>query len=65
MLPGKCKDITRLLSDGLDRALSAGEYLRVHLHLPGCSGCRNYRRQIALLRSAARVASGREPGAPD
>ncbi|WP_323119177.1 zf-HC2 domain-containing protein [Burkholderia alba] len=62
MLPGKCKDITRLLSDALDRALTTRERLQVHVHLPTCSGCRNYRRQIRLLRGAGRVASGRESG---
>ncbi|MCC8403022.1 zf-HC2 domain-containing protein [Paraburkholderia sp. MMS20-SJTN17] len=55
---GKCKDITRLLSDALDRALSTGEWVAIQLHLPTCSGCRNYRKQIRLLRVAAQVASG-------
>ncbi|MFP4890774.1 zf-HC2 domain-containing protein [Paraburkholderia sp. EG304] len=55
---GKCKDITRLLSDALDRSLSTGEWLAIRLHLPTCSGCRNYRKQIRLLRIAAHVASG-------
>ena len=55
---GKCKDITRLLSDALDRSLSTGEWFAIRLHLPTCSGCRNYRKQIRLLRVAAQVASG-------
>jgi predicted anti-sigma-YlaC factor YlaD len=55
---GKCKDVTRLLSDALDRRLSAGEWLAIHVHLPVCSGCRNYREHIGLLRAAARAASG-------
>jgi predicted anti-sigma-YlaC factor YlaD len=55
---GKCKDITRLLSDALDRSLSTGEWLAIRLHLPTCSGCRNYRKQIRLLRVAAHAASG-------
>jgi predicted anti-sigma-YlaC factor YlaD len=55
---GKCKNITRLLSDALDRQLSAGEWLAVRVHLPTCSGCRNYRKHIALLRAAAHEASG-------
>jgi predicted anti-sigma-YlaC factor YlaD len=57
---GKCKDISRLLSDALDRHLTAGEWLAVGLHLPTCSGCRNYRKQIALLRSASRELSGQD-----
>ncbi|WP_184004605.1 MULTISPECIES: zf-HC2 domain-containing protein [Paraburkholderia] len=58
MRMGKCKDITRLLSDALDRSLSTGEWLAIRLHLPTCSGCRNYRKQIRLLRVAAHVAGG-------
>ena len=55
---GKCKNITRLLSDALDRPLSAGEWIAVGLHLPTCSGCRNYRKHISLLRAASREVSG-------
>ncbi|CAJ5253092.1 zinc-finger family protein [Burkholderia pseudomallei] len=58
MLLGKCKDITRLLSDELDRPLPLDERLRVRVHLPACTGCRNYRMQIRMLREAARVAGG-------
>jgi predicted anti-sigma-YlaC factor YlaD len=57
---GKCKDITRLLSDALDRSLTAGEWVAIRLHLPICSGCRNYRKQIRLLRAAAHSVSGIE-----
>ncbi|WP_081472770.1 zf-HC2 domain-containing protein [Burkholderia ambifaria] len=59
MLPGKCRDVTRLLSDALDRSLTLHERLQVRVHLPACSGCRAYRGQIALLRTAAHAAAGR------
>jgi predicted anti-sigma-YlaC factor YlaD len=59
---GKCKDVTRLLSDALERRLSAGEWLAIHVHLPGCSGCRNFRKHIGLLRAAAREVSGLDEG---
>ncbi|WP_081074203.1 zf-HC2 domain-containing protein [Burkholderia diffusa] len=59
MLPGKCRDVTQLLSDALDRALTLHERMQVHVHLPTCGGCRAYRGQIALLRTAAHVAAGR------
>ncbi|HVE08341.1 MAG TPA: zf-HC2 domain-containing protein [Paraburkholderia sp.] len=55
---GKCKDITRLLSDALERPLSAGEWLAVGVHLPTCSGCRNFRKHIGLLRAASRALGG-------
>ncbi|PAJ79085.1 zf-HC2 domain-containing protein [Burkholderia ubonensis] len=58
MLPGKCKDVTRLLSDALDRRLTVHERVQVRVHLPNCSGCRQYREQIALLRAAAKAAAG-------
>lgn len=62
MLPGKCRDVTRLLSDALDRSLTLHERMQVHVHLPTCSGCRVYRGQIALLRTAAQAAAGRGAG---
>jgi predicted anti-sigma-YlaC factor YlaD len=55
---GKCKNITRLLSDALERPLSASEWLAVGVHLPTCSGCRNFRKHIGLLRAASRAMSG-------
>lgn len=57
---GKCKNITRLLSDALDRPLKTSEWLAIRLHLPTCSGCRNYRKQIRLLRIAAHELGGVE-----
>jgi predicted anti-sigma-YlaC factor YlaD len=61
---GKCKDITKLLSDALDRRLKANEWVAVRLHLPTCSGCRLYRAQISLLRAAARQLGGIENDGP-
>ncbi|WP_175778933.1 zf-HC2 domain-containing protein [Burkholderia anthina] len=60
MLPGKCSDVTRLLSDALDRRLTLHERMQVRVHLPTCSGCRAYRGQIGMLRVAAHVAAGRD-----
>ncbi|MBR7959522.1 zf-HC2 domain-containing protein [Burkholderia latens] len=65
MLPGKCKDVTRLLSAALDRSLTLQEHMQVHVHLPVCSGCRAYRGQIAMLRAAAHAAAGRDVAADD
>ncbi|WP_175718168.1 zf-HC2 domain-containing protein [Burkholderia anthina] len=60
MLPGKCSDVTRLLSDALDRCLTLHERMQVRAHLPICSGCRAYRGQIGMLRVAAQAAAGRD-----
>ncbi|WP_035055811.1 zf-HC2 domain-containing protein [Andreprevotia chitinilytica] len=61
-----CKKVTRLLSDALDRPLTPGEWLTIRTHLPMCSGCRNYRKQIALLREATKlIRDGEAPAAAD
>lgn len=55
-----CKDVTRLLSAAQDRKLSVGERARLEMHLALCTGCRNFKRQIAFLREACR--RYRDPG---
>jgi hypothetical protein len=52
-----CKEVTRIVSQGLDRKLGLGERLRLRLHLAICDGCTNFRKQILFLRKAmARLA---------
>ena len=54
-----CKDVTRLVSQGLDRRLGFGEWLRLRLHLAICDGCANFRKQMDFLRRAVqRLGSG-------
>lgn len=48
----KCKSVTQLLSDAQERQLTWMERVRLALHLAMCSGCSNYRKQIAFLRRA-------------
>lgn len=50
----KCKEVTHLLSEALDRKLALGERVPLSLHLAMCKGCRNYGRQLDLLRQATR-----------
>ncbi len=47
-----CKEVSRLVSQGLDRRLGFGERLRLRVHLAICKGCANYSRQMAFLRRA-------------
>ena len=47
-----CKDVTRLVSQGLDRRLGFGERLRLCVHLAICDGCSNFRKQMDFLRRA-------------
>lgn len=50
----KCKNIARMISDGMDRSLTLGERLRLRFHLLMCHGCSNFGKQMQLLRSLAR-----------
>jgi hypothetical protein len=48
----KCKEVTRLVSQGLDRRLGFGERLRLRVHLAICDGCSHFSKQMAFLRKA-------------
>jgi predicted anti-sigma-YlaC factor YlaD len=47
-----CKEVTRLVSQGLDRRLGFVERLRLRGHLWICDGCTNFSKQMAILRKA-------------
>lgn len=49
-----CREATRMMSEGQERALGAGERLRLRLHLGLCAACRNFDAQLAVLREAMR-----------
>jgi len=49
-----CKEVTRLVSEGMDRRLSLGRRIAVRIHLVMCKFCSRYRRQILLMREVAR-----------
>ncbi len=48
-----CRDITALVSQGLDRKLNLSERLAINLHLMMCSRCRSFQRQTQFIRKAA------------
>lgn len=50
-----CQDVSRLLSDGLDKALPNEERALLRLHLVVCEACRNVEQQLALMREALRL----------
>jgi putative zinc finger protein len=57
-----CREVTRLVSQGLDRRLGWGERLRLRLHFLLCDGCANFRRHVLFLRRAmARLADSESP----
>lgn len=49
-----CRHTSELLSQAQDRPLTLREKLLVHVHLPLCNGCRNFRVQLDFIRAAAR-----------
>ena len=55
-----CKEVSRILSQGLDHGLPATERVRLRMHLVICDACRNVERQFDFLRQALR----REPPPP-
>jgi hypothetical protein len=56
-----CKEVSRLVSQGLDRRLGFGERLALRVHLALCDGCTNFSRQVKFLRrSVARLATPAE-----
>ncbi|GAA3720748.1 hypothetical protein GCM10022421_31330 [Oceanisphaera sediminis] len=50
-----CHKATRLMSEGQERALSTGEKLLLALHTMMCKGCRNFERQLPVIRSLSRA----------
>jgi predicted anti-sigma-YlaC factor YlaD len=52
-----CKQVSRIVSQGLDRELGFTERVRLRVHLAICDGCTNFSRQMAFLHKAmARLA---------
>ena len=49
-----CKQIARLMSDGLDQKLPVAERAQMRLHFVMCRGCRTVDEQMKFLRHAMR-----------
>ncbi len=49
-----CRDISALVSRGLDKKLSLRQRFSVWLHVMMCSRCRNFQTQSQFIRKAAR-----------
>jgi len=48
-----CREITALVSKGLDKKLSLGERMAIGIHVMLCSRCRNFQSQTQFIRKAA------------
>ncbi len=49
-----CKDVARILSDGLDTEMAPAERARLRVHMVICDACRNVEQQFDLLRRLVR-----------
>jgi hypothetical protein len=49
-----CREVTHLVSEGLDRELGFGERLALRVHFAVCRGCRTFNRQMNFLRDAVK-----------
>ena len=49
-----CKDVSRLISQGLDEDLPPGERARMRVHFVICETCRNVDEQMQFIRRAMR-----------
>jgi ribosomal protein L34E len=61
-----CKDVTRLISESMDRSLPLGKRIGVRVHLLICKFCARYERQLHQIREKVRhlVATEERPGEP-
>jgi predicted anti-sigma-YlaC factor YlaD len=57
-----CKEVTRIVSEGLDEQMPPAQRARVRLHMVVCDACRNVEQQFDFLRRLMRRA---EPGADE
>jgi predicted anti-sigma-YlaC factor YlaD len=48
-----CRDISALVSQGLDKKSSWRERFSVSIHIMMCSRCRNFQKQTQFIRKAA------------
>lgn len=59
-----CHQATRLYSEAQERPLTLQERLQLQLHIAICRGCRNFGKQLPLLRLISRrYAGGSTPDA--
>jgi hypothetical protein len=49
-----CKEVSRLISEGLDQAMPAPERARLRYHFVICQTCRTVEEQMQFLRKAVK-----------
>jgi predicted anti-sigma-YlaC factor YlaD len=58
-----CKEVSRLVSQGLDRQLGFAARVRLRAHLVICDGCTNFSQQMTFLRKALAKLAEQSPKA--
>lgn len=56
-----CKEVSRLVSQGLDRRLGFAERVGLRIHLAICEGCASFSKQAAFLRRSVRQLGSQNP----
>ncbi len=51
----RCQEVSRLISEGMDRELPVSDRARLRLHFVICATCRRTQDQFRLLRDAVRA----------
>jgi hypothetical protein len=49
-----CREVSRLISESMDRRLPFGQRVGLRIHISMCRFCSRYRRQLILIREAMR-----------
>lgn len=60
----RCREVSKLVSESMERSLPFGTRVQVRMHLMLCRFCSGFARQIRLFRRAARQSPERLAGAP-
>lgn len=50
-----CHEVTRLVSESKERPLTLKEKMSLKMHTAMCSGCRNFEKQLGMIRRASRA----------
>jgi hypothetical protein len=50
-----CKEVTRMVSESLDRKLPLHQRMGIRIHLLMCKFCSRYRKQLLILRESMRL----------
>ncbi|MFS1523606.1 zf-HC2 domain-containing protein [Microbulbifer sp. 2304DJ12-6] len=57
-----CREATRLMSESQERSLNVREQARLRFHLAMCTPCRNFGKQLKILR---RISKSYVEGGPE